>query len=26
VKQVYIGGVAEPMVSRQTKLRDEYTK
>jgi imidazolonepropionase-like amidohydrolase len=26
VKQVYIGGVAVPMVSRQTKLRDEYSK
>jgi imidazolonepropionase-like amidohydrolase len=26
VKQVYIEGVAVPMVSRQTKLRDEYTK
>lgn len=26
VKQVYIGGVAVPMVSRQTKLRDEYRK
>ena len=24
VKQVYIGGVAIPMVSRQTRLRDEY--
>jgi imidazolonepropionase-like amidohydrolase len=26
VKQVYIEGVAQPMVSRQTRLRDEYTK
>jgi imidazolonepropionase-like amidohydrolase len=26
VKQVYIGGVAVPMVSRQTQLRDEYEK
>ena len=26
VKQVYIQGVAQPMVSRQTKLRDEYSK
>ena len=26
VKQVYIGGVAQPMVSRQTMLRDEYSK
>jgi imidazolonepropionase-like amidohydrolase len=26
VKQVYIDGVAMPMVSRQTKLRDEYSK
>ncbi len=26
VKQVYIAGVAVPMVSRQTKLRDEYSK
>jgi imidazolonepropionase-like amidohydrolase len=26
VKQVYIDGVAVPMVSRQTKLRDEYSK
>jgi imidazolonepropionase-like amidohydrolase len=26
IKQVYIDGVAQPMVSRQTKLRDEYTK
>ena len=26
VKQVYIEGVAVPMVSRQTKLRDEYSK
>jgi imidazolonepropionase-like amidohydrolase len=26
VKQVYIQGVAVPMVSRQTKLRDEYSK
>ncbi|HEY2860690.1 MAG TPA: amidohydrolase family protein [Terracidiphilus sp.] len=26
VKQVYIQGVAIPMVSRQTKLRDEYSK
>src|SRR6201996_879843 len=26
VKQVYIRGVAVPMVSRQTKLRDEYSK
>jgi imidazolonepropionase-like amidohydrolase len=26
VKQVYIDGVAQPMVSRQTKLRDEYSK
>jgi imidazolonepropionase-like amidohydrolase len=26
VKQVYIQGVAVPMVSRQTKLRDEYKK
>ena len=26
VKQVYIEGIAVPMVSRQTKLRDEYTK
>jgi len=26
VKQVYIQGVAVPMVSRQTKLRDEYRK
>jgi imidazolonepropionase-like amidohydrolase len=25
VRQVYIGGVAIPMVSRQTRLRDEYT-
>ena len=24
VKQVYIGGNAVPMVSRQTQLRDEY--
>ncbi len=24
VKQVYIGGIAIPMVSRQTRLRDEY--
>jgi imidazolonepropionase-like amidohydrolase len=26
VKQVYIQGAAVPMVSRQTKLRDEYSK
>jgi len=26
VKQVYIEGVAQPMVSRQTVLRDEYSK
>ncbi len=26
VKQVYIAGVAQPMVSRQTRLRDEYSK
>ena len=26
VKQVYIQGVAVPMVNRQTKLRDEYSK
>jgi len=26
VKQVYIQGVAVPMVSRQTQLRDEYTR
>jgi hypothetical protein len=26
VKQVYIEGVAQPMVSRQTRLRDEYSK
>ncbi len=26
VKQVYIEGVAVPMVSRQTRLRDEYNK
>jgi imidazolonepropionase-like amidohydrolase len=26
VKQVYIQGVAVPMVTRQTKLRDEYSK
>jgi imidazolonepropionase-like amidohydrolase len=26
VKQVYIEGIAVPMTSRQTKLRDEYTK
>ena len=26
VKQVYIGGVAQPLVSRQTRLRDEYSK
>jgi imidazolonepropionase-like amidohydrolase len=26
VKQVYIEGVAVPMVSRQTQLRDEYSK
>ncbi len=26
VKQVYIEGVAMPMVNRQTKLRDEYSK
>ena len=26
VKQVYIQGVAVPMVSRQTELRDEYSK
>jgi imidazolonepropionase-like amidohydrolase len=26
VKQVYIQGVAVPMVSRQTQLRDEYSK
>ena len=26
VKQVYIDGVAQPMVSRQTILRDEYSK
>jgi imidazolonepropionase-like amidohydrolase len=26
VKQVYIEGVAVPMTSRQTQLRDEYTK
>jgi imidazolonepropionase-like amidohydrolase len=26
VKQVYIQGVAIPMVSRQTRLRDEYSK
>ena len=25
VKQVYIDGIAIPMVSRQTRLRDEYT-
>jgi hypothetical protein len=26
VKQVYVEGVAQPMVSRQTILRDEYSK
>ncbi len=26
VKQVYIDGIALPMVSRQTRLRDEYSK
>jgi len=26
VKSVYIDGVAQPMVSRQTILRDEYSK
>jgi len=26
VKQVYIDGIAIPMVTRQTRLRDEYTK
>jgi hypothetical protein len=26
VKQVYIGGQAIPMVSRQTILRDEYSR
>ena len=26
VKQVFIGGIAQPMVSRQTVLRDEYAK
>jgi imidazolonepropionase-like amidohydrolase len=26
VKQVYINGVSQPMVSRQTRLRDEYSK
>ena len=26
VKRVYIGGVSQPMVSRQTRLRDEYSK
>jgi imidazolonepropionase-like amidohydrolase len=26
VKQVYIQGVAQPMISRQTRLRDEYSK
>jgi len=26
VKQVYIDGIAQPMVSRQTRLRDEYNK
>jgi len=26
VKQVYVQGVAVPMVSRQTILRDEYSK
>jgi imidazolonepropionase-like amidohydrolase len=26
VKQVYIEGIAQPMVSRQTRLRDEYSK
>jgi imidazolonepropionase-like amidohydrolase len=26
VKQVYVQGVAVPMVSRQTQLRDEYSK
>ncbi|MFC5860888.1 amidohydrolase family protein [Acidicapsa dinghuensis] len=26
VKQVFIEGVSQPMVSRQTKLRDEYSK
>jgi imidazolonepropionase-like amidohydrolase len=26
VKQVFIGGKAMPMVNRQTRLRDEYTK
>jgi imidazolonepropionase-like amidohydrolase len=26
VKQVYIDGVSQPMVSRQTRLRDEYSK
>ena len=26
VKQVYIEGVAQPMVSRQTRLRDEYSQ
>jgi imidazolonepropionase-like amidohydrolase len=26
VKQVYIEGIAQPMVSRQTQLRDEYSK
>ena len=26
VKQVFIDGVSQPMVSRQTRLRDEYSK
>jgi len=26
VKQVYIQGVAQPMISRQTRLREEYSK
>jgi imidazolonepropionase-like amidohydrolase len=26
VKQVYIDGIAQPMVSRQTILRDEYSR
>jgi imidazolonepropionase-like amidohydrolase len=26
VKQVFISGVAQPMTSRQTRLRDEYSK
>jgi imidazolonepropionase-like amidohydrolase len=26
VKQVFIDGVSQPLVSRQTRLRDEYSK